>query len=76
MIILKTVYCKVSLIFLSQIFNNTLAIEKTKSYQMHIYTVSHTASYEVMMVGHINPILKIISMYMWEPTVTPEKLLK
>lgn len=44
--------------FLLQIFNITLAVEKTKSYQMHIYTVNHNASYEVMIVDPINPILK------------------
>lgn len=55
-IIFKIIYCQVSLIFfLSQI---TLAVEKTSSYQMLIYTVNHNVSYEVMMVRPINPILK------------------
>lgn len=49
---------KFRLFFLSQIFNITLAVEKTESCQMHTYTVNHNVSSEVMMVDPINPILK------------------
>lgn len=52
-IILKTGYCKISFdFFLLQIFNIIEVVEKTKSCQMHIYTVNHDVSYEVITVFH------------------------
>lgn len=53
-IILKTGYCKISFdfFFLLQIFNIIETVEKMKSCQMHIYTVNHNVSYEVITVFH------------------------
>lgn len=66
-IILKTGYCKISFdFFLLQIVNIIEAVEKTKSYQMHIYTVNYDVSYEVIVVDSINPLLKKLKVHICE----------
>lgn len=58
-IILKTGYCKISFeFFYYKSVASLKLLKKPKSYQMHIYTVNHDVSYEVIMVDSINPLLK------------------